>query len=281
MDISSIKYRITYDAFSKFSASISKAEDIETLAEIVHKKSKYLFDYKLLRIAINTREKVTVLNFTAETAIYCDDNPSLYAYELELLDNQIPFCRKQEEKIFDAQVVQVTNMNPLLWGWHFQYNNLNVCASILADDSKKFVKSDIEILTLLVDAVITKFKELQFKKELEHKNQNLKEAFLLIEKKNIEISRIVDNQKTIIATRTRELLRKNYKLLKISKLNAHNVREPLSRILGIVEIIDHLTTEELHSEALAYLKESAQELDCTLQQIIEMSTKEIDNFALE
>ena len=107
---------------------------METLAGIIHKKSKYLFDYKLFRIAINSKDKVTILTFTAESAMYGEDNPLLYDYELELLDNQIPFCGKLEDNIFGAQIIQVAHLHPLLWGWHFQYNELNVCTSILADD---------------------------------------------------------------------------------------------------------------------------------------------------
>lgn len=155
-------------------------------------------------------------------------------------------------------------------GWHFQYNDLNVCTSILADDSKRFVSGDIEMLHLLVDAVTTKFKELQFKNELEHKNKNLKEALFSL-RKNIEINRILDNKKAIIAARTKEIRGKNKKLLEISKMNAHNVREPLSRILGLVEIADHLSPEELQDDVLGFLKESAQDLDHTLKEIIEMS----------
>lgn len=281
MDLTTAKYRITYEAFSKFSASISKAENIETLAAIIHKKSKYLFDYKLLRIAINKKENVSVFTFTTREVTYDEGGSSLYKYERKLLDNQIPFCKELKKNLFDAQGVQNAQLNPLLWGWHFQYNELNVCTSILADDSKQFVNGDIEILHLLVDTVITKFKELQFKKELECKNQNLKEALLLIEKKNIEINQIVDNQKTIIAARTKEIRGKNNKLLEISKMNAHDVREPLSRILGLVELAGHLSPEELQNDVLGFLKESAQDLDHTLKEIIEMSAGEINKLSVD
>ncbi|MGB3774394.1 MAG: histidine kinase, partial [Leeuwenhoekiella sp.] len=95
------------------------------------------------------------------------------------------------------------------------------------------------------------------------------------------IYRIVDNQQTVITERMKEISIKNDKLLEISKMNAHHVREPLSRIMGIVEIIDHLSTEELHNEALGYLRDSAKDLDCTLKQIIDMSSTEIDKFGIK
>ena len=281
MDLTSAKYRITYKAFSKFSASISKAKNIEALTCILHKKSKYLFDYKLFRITITKKNTAAIFTFTAEKARYDEDISLLYAYEHELLKHQTAFCREQKKNIFGNQVIQISQLHPLLWGWHFKYNELNVCTSILADDSKNFANSDIEILHLLVDTVTTKFKELQFKKELELKNQNLKEALLLIEKKNSEIIQIVDSQKAIIAARTKEIRGKNNKLLEISKMNAHHVREPLSRILGLMEIMDHLSKEELQGDVLHYLKESAKDLDCTLKKIIAMSAAEIDKFSIE
>lgn len=281
LDLTTAKYKITYEAFSQFSASISKAENLDQLLAIVQKKTKYLFDSKLFRTIICTEETVRSYTFATDKVVQKEDPDVLYSYEQRLLKDRLPFCKALDTPLFKEFLSVDIGLNPMLWGWHFEYNDLQVCVSLLSDDTKRFVNSDIEILHLVVDTIITKYQELQFKTALEFKNRNLQEALLLIEKKNVEINRIVDNQKTIIAARTKEIRGKNHKLLEISKLNAHNVREPLSRILGIVEIIDHLTTEELHGEVLGYLRESAQDLDSTLQEIIEMSTGEIDKLSVE
>ncbi|HEA29655.1 MAG TPA: hypothetical protein ENH91_06630 [Leeuwenhoekiella sp.] len=281
MDLSTAKYRITYEAFSKFSASISKAKNLDQLIAIVHKKSKYLFDSKLFRTIVCKEDIVHSFTFIPEQAVQQEGADTLYPYERKLLIDRIPFCNTLDTFLFDEFLSCDRVINPRLWGWHFQYNDLQVCVSVLSDDTKRFVSNDIEILHLVVDTVITKFQEIQFKSELKHKNKNLQEALLLIEKKNEQINQIVDNQKAIIEARTKEIRGKNDKLLEISKMNAHNVREPLSRILGIVDIIDHLSTEELHGEVLDYLKDSAQDLDLTLKQIIAMSAAEIDKFGLE
>ena len=224
---------------------------------------------------------VNSFTFVPTRAIVGEGYDMLYPYEIKLLEDHIPFQIALEKPLFDNYLFFDKLVSPMLWGWHFQYNNLDVCVSVLSDNTKRFVNGDIEILHLVVDTVITKYQELRFKIELENKNKNLHEALLLIEKKNKQINQIVYNQKAIIDARTKEIRGKNNKLLEISKMNAHNVREPLSRILGIVDIIDHLSAEELHGEALGFLKDSASDLDCTLQKIIAMSDAEIDKFAIK
>ncbi|WP_031427409.1 hypothetical protein [Flavimarina sp. Hel_I_48] len=281
MDIVSAKYRIAYEAFSQFSGKLSKAETFDELGTVIKRDIKYLFDHKLFRILFKESDANEVFTFYKKDFWIEPLEEVIFSYEEELLLKHIPFCKNPHEFLFEKYVSGRDTTNPLLWGWYFKYNELEVCVSILADDQGCFDNSDVQILKLLVDNIATKYEQIVFKNKLEIKNKNLKEALELIEEKNRQIKHIVNNQKNIIAERTKEVRNQNKMLVQVSRMNAHNVREPLSRILGLIEIAEAMPIEELNSDLLPYLKISAQDLDISLKQIVEMSGSEVDKILNE
>ncbi|WP_231563336.1 hypothetical protein [Salegentibacter sp. Hel_I_6] len=72
------------------------------------------------------------------------------------------------------------------------------------------------------------------------------------------------------------MVEKNEKLLRISALNAHNVREPLSRIQGIVQLYEVFDDKACREELLPKLKQSSEEMDQVLQEVIKMATTELN-----
>ena len=63
--------------------------------------------------------------------------------------------------------------------------------------------------------------------------------------------------------------------MQISALNAHNVREPLSRILGLINMLDIERSEEILNEIIPLIKISANDLDIALQNVINYATKDL------
>ena len=109
----------------------------------------------------------------------------------------------------------------------------------------------------------------------------MENALRIIKSQKLQISKIVDNQKSIIKKRTNALQQSNTELAEISRLNAHNAREPLSRILGLIEIAEFYTEKELKTTILKNLKISAQDLDKALKGIIEKSAQAIEKLSNE
>ena len=72
-----------------------------------------------------------------------------------------------------------------------------------------------------------------------------------------------------------EIAEKNKKLLHISALNAHNIREPLSRIQGIIEFFEFLDDETCRKELVPKLITSARKMDEVLKEVVEMASKEL------
>ncbi len=275
MDLIGSKYRITYEAFSKFSGSVSKARTIDELASVVKRNLKYFFDFKLLRISIFDDGKPVIFSFQKNEYNVCKFKKNIQNYEKKLLLTEVPFRTELDLNLINNLPICPALIKPYLWGWYFNYNRIKVCTSLISDETKVFNNADVEILHLLVDSFITKYQHLLLQDKLNEKNKSLEKAVKLIEKKNLQIHKIVNNQKETIYNRTKEIRKKNSTLLEISQLNAHNVREPLSRILGLIDISEHFEPFELSENILQPLKISATELDNALKIIVDQSTQEI------
>ncbi len=271
------KYRVTYEAFSKFSAKISKVDTKQELLSIIESHLKYLFNYKFFRVLIKDEDSLKSFNIFYNSrypAKLIQDN--IFEYEENLLAKNIPLYQDTDAGFLNEYKEPLELYEGKLWGWYFKYQDVKLCVSLISDKSRPFIIKDVEILNLLIDSFFTKYQQLKLRNRLNYKNRNLESAINVIKSQKLQISKIVENQKDIIEQRTRALKQKNNELAEISRLNAHSVREPLSRILGLIEIADLYSLEELKSEILEKLKLSAQDLDKALKDVISKSSKAIE-----
>lgn len=67
----------------------------------------------------------------------------------------------------------------------------------------------------------------------------------------------------------------NEKLKKIAWMQSHEIRKPVANIIGLLNLCDVAKMDLQQNELLAYLKDSANELDAIIKDIIER-TKETD-----
>jgi PAS domain S-box-containing protein len=78
---------------------------------------------------------------------------------------------------------------------------------------------------------------------------------------------------------TRSVEKHNERLKEIAWTQAHLVRGPLTRILGIIPLLTDSTTEkEAQSTLLSYLKSSATDLDQVIRTVIEKSDNALKQF---
>ena len=83
-----------------------------------------------------------------------------------------------------------------------------------------------------------------------------------------EIAATNDNLEAIVNTRTQELSLRNNQLASYAFMNAHNVRGPLARILGLIQLIDiNAVKENEHEQLWGNLRNSAFELDSVIKSI--------------
>ena len=277
MNLSGAKYRITYEAFSKFSGSLSKVESLEELGKIISKHLKYLFNYKVFKIMILHEQSLAGYTFLPGKTITHTQQQDLEAYERLLLKDKIPFVNSIDSTELPEYLKNVKLNNGNLWGWFLAYSEYQICISLVSDDDTYFSSSDVDIVHLLADSVASKYRQISLSEILQQNNIHLESLVTEIACKNKEIKAINDNQQLVIEARTEELLQKNKKLFELSRLNAHDLREPLSRVLGLLELAEHLPQDELRSSILPKIKEASGHLDQVIQRVVTQSEKELIN----
>ena len=277
MNLSGAKYRITYEAFSKFSGNLSKVESLEELGKIISRHLKYLFNYKVFKIMILHEQSLAGYTFLPGKTITHTQQQDLEPYEHLLLRDKIPFVNSIDSTELPEYLKDVKLNNGNLWGWFLAYSEYQICISLVSDDDTYFSSSDVDIVHLLADSVASKYRQISLSEILQQNNIHLESLVTEIACKNKEIKAINDNQQRIIEARTEELLQKNKKLFELSRLNAHDLREPLSRVLGLLELAEHLPQDELRSSILPKIKEASGHLDQVIQRVVTQSEKELIN----
>ena len=277
MNLSGAKYRITYEAFSKFSGNLSKVESLEELGKIISRHLKYLFNYKVFKIMILHEQSLAGYTFLPGKTITHTQQQDLEAYERLLLKDKIPFVNSIDSTELPEYLKNVKLNNGNLWGWFLAYSEYQICISLVSDDDTYFSSSDVDIVHLLADSVASKYRQISLSEILQQNNIHLESLVTEIACKNKEIKAINDNQQLVIEARTEELLQKNKKLFELSRLNAHDLREPLSRVLGLLELAEHLPQDELRSSILPKIKEASGHLDQVIQRVVTQSEKELIN----
>ena len=277
MNLSGAKYRITYEAFSKFSGNLSKVESLEELGKIISKHLKYLFNYKVFKIMILHEQSLAGYTFLPGKTITHTQQQDLEPYERLLLKDKIPFVNSIDSTELPEYLKDVKLNNGNLWGWFLAYSEYQICISLVSDDDTYFSSSDVDIVHLLADSVASKYRQISLSEILQQNNIHLESLVTEIACKNKEIKAINDNQQLVIEARTEELLQKNKKLFELSRLNAHDLREPLSRVLGLLELAEHLPQDELRSSILPKIKEASGHLDQVIQRVVTQSEKELIN----
>jgi len=270
-------YKITYEAYCKFANDVNRSTTFKQVFDVCLTHLKYLINFRLLRMCIYHEDKFFYFEFFGND-VWVDfkGGSSLLQHEEELLKSGIPICKNDIPAKLTHNKVDVSSLtNPVLWGWCFNKNDGKVLVSLVCDHERSFATGDVEILKLMVDCIYTKFSEIYLKKQLAIQNKNLLEAYETIKIKNLEIESIIVNQKDIIQKRTNEIVQKNKKLLHILALNAHSIREPLSRIQGIMQLFEFMDDAAFREDLVPRLETSVEEMDEVLREVVETASKEL------
>ncbi len=277
------RYRIIYEAYSKFANGINRCGSVGEIVEDLQMHLKYLLNFHSIKLLLPQEEEFLLLSvFSNDISYRIVEKESLLPFEKSLLQEGVPVKTSEIPiELFRTESDLLKLKNPELWGWSFQKNDRNVLVSLISDDQKPFTFGDVEILKLVTDCLEAKLQEILLKNQLAKKNKSLSEAYKTIKLQNDQIQKIVENQKEIIKERTREIMAKNEKLLHISALNAHNVREPLSRIQGISQLFEYYDEKAIREELIPKLNTSLEEMDAVLQEVIEMASQELISLKAE
>lgn len=281
LDKSQQIYRITYEAFSQFSSSLARVDTLEELKFCLQSRLKYLFDYRFMRISSYLNQKWAHLEVApTHCKAHFTSVPHLYPHEKQLILRQIPQVWEQGEIELNAEIIPEKEAYKV-WGWHQQGKSNHMTLTLVADAHQSFIARKVPFIKLFIEILETKLLQLLLFQEIENKNQELSEALVTIQEKNSEINSIIDHQDEVIKQQTEYLAQQNKQLRRIAVLNAHQVREPLSRILGLIQISEHMEIDELKTEIFPRLHESSSELDKSLKKVITTAEKPLNPIILQ
>jgi len=103
---------------------------------------------------------------------------------------------------------------------------------------------------------------------------------------NLLIKKLVNEQEHIIEQRTKELgesnerlAHANKKLVELVQYNAHRMREPLTRVMGAMAMLEYTTPEEFCKEITPEIQRAVGDLDNSIMQVITLADESIEQFS--
>lgn len=119
--------------------------------------------------------------------------------------------------------------------------------------------------------------------ELEAQNEEITQQAYHLEYANQEIQRINENLEQIVEVRTNEIVQKNEMLKEYAFINAHKLRAPVARLLGLCNLFPLYESEEEKQNILTLLQQETQDLDKLIKAIDDAisSSEPLDRWDLE
>lgn len=267
-----------YEAFTKFSDDLNRSQSFDMLAACFELHLKNILNFHVFRVSYRQGANCIQLTVSSKGAILAmGQQLPLLAYEQTLQEEGYSKCWTDITALALQDPFKLpASEEGRLWGWCFNQGPRELLVSLLSGRSREFSINGIPLLQLIAENLELKLLELCLLRELEEKNRKLQEALFAIDGKNTQIASIIELQRQNLSLSKEEIAAKNKKLLELSALNAHTLREPLSRILGLVSVLEYYDSlDDVKVEILPRLRKSSNDLDAALQDVISKATKDL------
>jgi len=118
-------------------------------------------------------------------------------------------------------------------------------------------------LSVFLSSVVLWFNNvnLRYARKLKLVNQELKNTNEELLTKSEQLDDLNKNLEKLVIARSAEIRTKNKQIIEYAHLNAHKVRGPLARIIGLLNLTHHTNSEQEIKELIAKMDFSAQELN--------------------
>ncbi|WP_158857504.1 hypothetical protein [Lunatibacter salilacus] len=245
----------------RFSTGISKIGRLDKLPAELNFHLKYLFNYHRFDFYYVAGNSVDCISISLDGFCYfssgVEDLPSL---ERGVLQSGVP-------KAIVSESDQLTSHC-----WKFENgNNLSSLIKIQSTVANPFKESSITLVKVVNKTLATKVENLKMIQLIHRQNKQLEELARELQTKNSEIESLNQIQEGTIADRTASLLHSNTKLKSLIQFNSHQLREPLTRVISMVEIKDELSTEEYVRDILPLMHLAVSDLDKAVMEVIRRS----------
>lgn len=230
------------------------------IAQEMNSRQRIMRAYELLeKIAVQLEDYKNAHRYLTKFKAYKD---SLYDEQRTMLivEMQAKFQTQQKEQELILQKTQNEHQKKWLWGISIGLM-ISLILSFLVYRNYYEKKKAHELLREL-------YLELnEQKEEITVQAEELKEA-------NDEILMMNENLERIVKERTQKIEQQNIQIIGYAFANAHRVRGPLARVLGLVSLMKKGVSVEELPQYLEMLDKASQELNTVVKEINEMLEEE-------
>lgn len=274
------KYRIIYEALSRFSSALSRSNSLEEVKHCLQTQVKYLFDYQLIRFCFYQTESYTIYSLIpSQCVLQCGSADLLGEYERLLQVQHVPLLVEDSTLIsttLQAFPLPLATPPTQVWGWHVEFTpRSGLIVSVASSPTRQFQPTDVPVLKIALENLYAKLLALRLIDELSASKKAVEEALLGVQQKNALIARLVAQQEAIIQSRTQELKVKNAELLNLYREHAHTIREPVARLISLAYLVEGLPVEEVVNEIIPALLTTSTDLDVALRAVVDRIDTEL------
>jgi ligand-binding sensor domain-containing protein len=217
---------------------------------------------------------------------YFDENQIKYRYKLEGFDNDYIYTN-----LFNSHSIRYTNLKPgnykFLVESSIDNNNWSTPQTINFTIQKPFYSTYWFLLSLAIAIIIILYsiyrirfyfilenqkklkKEVAFRTgEIQRMNNEIQAKNEELINKSEQISNNNERLEDIVQDRTHKLKEQNDRLSKYAFMNSHELRGPICRMIGLLNLLK-VTKNEEHHKILVLIQETGLELDAVTRKINE------------
>ncbi|TKK68563.1 hypothetical protein FC093_10600 [Ilyomonas limi] len=271
-----LEYRALYDSLSHFSIELNNANSLSDIQLMLQNNIKLLFNCCVCRITYFQQNNFVCYTITNEMpAVITGTHQLLWDVEKLLYYEGLPLRLNATEHGAVLQNIPYKGKIDKLWGWKMNYGDeAGILITILADEERPFSRKHIPMVKTISEMLFTKMRLIHLLQTIQKNEADLRLTNKQLEASNATISELVKGQEKIIEERTRELTQLNKQLIDIIQFNSHNIREPLTRIMGLMQLKPLISEEEFFINCWPMMVASVQDLDMRLREII-MKTEKV------
>ena len=265
------QYRILQNSISRFSIYLNKADSLPDVCNCLLQNVKYLYNYSFCRFHYFHGGKHVCYTVNRNNAkIEEGTSPFLSPIENEVFANAIPYYHKTASEDANHSAGIVNEM----WIWKFNYNEeAGMMVTVHSGGDFRFLKEQIPLVKIAAEMLYTKTRVILLLDDLHQKQEALLYSYKKLEESNALISNLLSQQERTIEDRTQALTRLNARLVELIQFNSHNIREPLTRVMGLMSLYELMSHENFFTEYWPLLEDSVNDMDKTIRYVISKTEK--------
>lgn len=269
-----MQYRVIYDNLSGFSVELNKANSLNDVQLILQNNIHRLFNCCTCRITYFQQNNFVCYTITSETpAVVTGTHQLLWDIEKLLLYEGLPLRLNAVEHSSILQHLPVKTPVDKLWGWKLNYSDdAGILFTVLTEENNPFSRKHIPLVKMVSEMLFTKIRLLLL---LQTMQKNEAEFWKSAQEEAIDTNENEqeNTQDSKFEERRQELKRLNRQLVDIIQFNSHTIREPLTRIMGLMQLKSLVSEDEFFNSCWPMMVASVHDLDKRLRELIQKTEK--------